>query len=69
MLFLAVSDIQSMQLTATLHLQSRAVKKKKNRILNISRIKKKTNPHSNAKRCIRILGVRQAALSVAHEMR
>ncbi len=34
--------------------------KKKNRISNISRIFKK-NPHSNAKRCIRILGVRQAA--------
>ncbi len=35
-------------------------KKKKNRISNISRIFKK-NPHSNAKRCIQILGVRQAA--------
>ncbi len=40
---------------------------KKNGILNISRIKKKT--YSNAKRCIRILGVCQAVLSVAHEMR
>ncbi len=37
---------------------------KKIRISNANK-----NPHSNAKRCIRILGVRQAALSVAHEMR
>ncbi len=52
----------------TLSIIKDSARAKKIRILNIRRIKKK-NPHSNAKRCIRILGVRQAALSVAHEMR
>lgn len=39
---------------------SRAVKKYINKMLNIRRISNK-NSHSNAKRCIRILGVHQAA--------
>ncbi len=68
-IFLSVLTDQPSQVQATnkvlIHVMCVGLSKK-NRISNISRIFKK-NPHSNAKRCIQILGVRQAVISGARD--